>query len=492
MAVRRAPGTPDPSPLAGVSLPHPAHTAARRRWQMIADVLEGSDAVKYGGYLPQLAGHKDRKDLASAYRERAVFVNFSERTLQAMVGAIFRKEGGVKVPSKYEPRLSNINNAGDQLYNFAKKVTREVIAFGRFGILVDAGSSDSDDPLDRLPYMAGYAAQYIINWRTTIVYGKPVLNQVVLLEDHEEPVEFGSVSRPRYRVLELDESGFYRIRVIDNYNDTWSVIEEVYPTDSRRRKLSYIPFIFVGPYDLSPNVSKSPIADLVDVNLSHYRTSADLEQGRFFTSQPTPIISGVNEADQENYADMSIGSGNVWLLPPATTASLLEFKGDGLGSLERALAEKERQMAQLGARLLAEPKRTAEAAETVRLRHTSETSTLASIARTVADGIKTAMETSCQWAGIDTTKDKIEFELNQDFIDNTMEPTMLAQLIGAWQAGAMPLADLYWNLQRGEMVRPGSTLESYQGDLDSEGPHLGAPTTYRLLDGIPERDEEGE
>jgi hypothetical protein len=126
----------------------------------------------------------------------------------------------------------------------------------------------------------------------------------------------------------------------------------------------------------------------------------------------------------------------------------------------------------LGARLLAEPKRSAEAAETVRLKNTAETSSLASIARTSADGIRTALEMSCRWAGIEG---KIEFELNQDFVDSTMDPQMLSQLIGAYQAGLMPMADLHFNLSRGELLRPGSTHEDFRAELDMEAPTFARP-----------------
>jgi hypothetical protein len=481
---------PDSSPpISDVSTPHPDFTAADPAWCRIRDVLAGSDSVKAAGYLPCLAGHDNRPDLAAAYAQRAVFVGFAARTIDALTGAIFRKEGGVKVPKRYEPRLANLNNQGDQLYNFAKKVVREVISYGRFGLLVDVSTEGAGTgPLDFIPYVSGYSAQSITNWRTRIVGGRPVLDQVILSERREEPQEFGSVLKPFWRVLEIDQDGLYKCRIIEKHNDEWITVQEVYPTDYRNRKLDYIPFVFISPVDLSPNIAKSPILDLVDVNISHYRTSADLEQGRYYTSQPTPVILGVPEDNQGAYARMTIGSGSVWLMPPSVSdVRMLEYTGDGLGSLERALDQKERYMSQLGARLLAEPKRTAEAAETVRLKNTAETSSLVSIARTSADGIRTAIEMSSKWAGIEG---KIEFELNQDFVDATMDPQMLAELIRAWQGGAMPLDDLFWNLQRGEMVKPGSTFESFRGSLEIEGPQFSRPS-LRLINGPDDEDGEG-
>jgi hypothetical protein len=125
--------------LSSVAVPCPEFVEADREWSRIEHVLKGSDAVKGAGtdYLPALVGHSNRPDLAAAYVQRALFVNFSARTVEALVGAVFRKEGGIKVPRTYEPRLANFNNLGDQLYGFVKKVVRKVISFGRYGLLVN-------------------------------------------------------------------------------------------------------------------------------------------------------------------------------------------------------------------------------------------------------------------------------------------------------------------------------------------------------------------
>jgi hypothetical protein len=467
------------SPFADVRIPHASFADADRQWTRIRDVLAGTDAVKRNAsYLPTLAEHKERRDLADAYTARANFVGFAARTVDALVGAIFRKEGGIKVPRMYKPRLDNFDNRGSQIYNFAKKVTREVISYGRIGLLTDIGqrTGSPQGPLDFLPYTVTYGAQSIINWRERVIRGVPVLDQVILLEGYTEPRYFGSIPRIQYRVLELDDDGFYRVRIIRFRNEKWSLADEAYPEHADGRKLDHIPFVFIGPTDLSPEISPSPIIELVDSNLEHYRSSAELAAGRHYSSSPTPVVMGVPEDQQPEYRAMTIGAGNVWLMPPSVTdVRFLEPTGDGLPSLERALMDSERHMAMLGARLLEAPKLAAEAAETVRLRNLGETSTLGSIARTVADGMRKAMEIGARWAGIVADEGKFEFELNQDFVDATLDPTMIGELVRTYQAGLIPIEDLFWNLQRGEILRPGSTVESYRDALDTEGPQFARP-----------------
>jgi hypothetical protein len=468
-----------------VSTPCPEYSAVAPRWKMIADVLEGSHAVKAAGndYIPPLSDHASRPDMAKAYIDRACFVDYTGRTVDALVGAIFRKEVGITVPKAYEPRLANVNNAGDQLFGFSKKVTREVITMGRYGILVDVPSTRgiAKSALDFLPSMAGYPAASIINWRTRNTQGQNVLDQVILREARRVPQEFGSKSVMVYRVLELDKDGLYFVRLYEEAGSGWTVSERVYPTSATGNPLDFLPFTFISPVDLSPEIARSPILGLAEANLAHYRASADLEQGRHFTSQPTPVIMGVTEDQQAAFRLMQIGSSHLWLMPPSVTdVKMLEYTGQGLGSLENSLVEKAQTIAMLGARLLESPKLAAEAAETVRLRNAGETSVLASIARTVSDGLKTAIEMSCRWAAIPAAPGAVEIELNQDFIDTTMDPTMLTALLQAYQAGVMPMSDLHHNLARGELLRPGSTLESYRDEIDMEAGNYAAPA-MRLI-----------
>ena len=74
--------------------------------------------------------------------------------------------------------------------------------------------------------------------------------------------------------------------------------------------LTFIPFQFIGPTSVTPAIEKSPILDIVDVNLSHYRTSADFEHGAHLTALPTPWVSGVNPELVESFP---IGSDTAWV-----------------------------------------------------------------------------------------------------------------------------------------------------------------------------------
>jgi len=79
----------------------------------------------------------------------------------------------------------------------------------------------------------------------------------------------------------------------------WLPGQDVVPM-RQGQALTEIPFVFVGPNNSLSSVDRPPLEDLVDVNLSHFRTSADLENGRHWTGVTTPVLAGFKfEAGQE-------------------------------------------------------------------------------------------------------------------------------------------------------------------------------------------------
>ncbi|EWY36422.1 hypothetical protein N825_27135 [Skermanella stibiiresistens SB22] len=439
-------------------------------------MLAGADGVRSSAdeFMPLTAEQVRRPEVRRAYIQRAAIFPATSRTLEATAGAVFRRDPTVRVPARLDARLENIDSQGGTLLNLAQTAVRETLAMGRFGILVDSayGADVLNDPLAATPYLVGYTAENITNWRSRIVDGQLVLDQVVLLEHSTIPVEFGSTEVVQYRVLELDEQDYYRVRLFRQVASGRVIeVDRIEPRAFDRRRLDRLPFVFLSPSDGADQIRRSPLLDLTDCNLNHVSVAADLSNAIHKLSSPTLIVTGA-ERDE---ADVQLGG--VVYLPRDTQCELLEFRGDGLGVLERVLDRLERQMAILGARLLEQPKRTAETAETTRLRQTSETSVLSSVSRNVSDGIKRALQIACDW---DRIAGEVSFELNQDFLDSVMEPGMLEALTRSVQNGYLPVDDLYWNLRRGELLRPDLTPEQYRDELENNPLLIGRPSPLSL------------
>jgi hypothetical protein len=290
---------------------------------------------------------------------------------------------------------------------------------------------------------------------------------------------------PQVRVLELLDAEsnrpLYQIRrfqpkkadvsVSAVSGNAWDEIGDPFIPLRKGEPLDYIPFQFFGPASLTPSIDKPPLLDLVEVNLSHYRTSADHEHGAHLTSLPTPWVSGI---DIEG--SLPIGSGSAWVLPEVgAKAGMLEYTGDGLGSIERLSASKQDRMSALGARVIEQQKRAAETAEAMRIRSSSEYSVLSTMASAFDLGMEQVMGWHAWWAGVDVPVEDISFSLNKDFFDTRLNPQEAQVLVAAWQSGAVSHDTLFWNLQQGEWIEAGRTLDEEIHLINSGADDPGAP-----------------
>jgi hypothetical protein len=350
--------------------------------------------------------------------------------------------------------IADVTMSGLSLHQLSEMVAEEVITIGRCGVLVDyppivnAVTLAQAQEQGARPYATLYDAESIINWKTGRINNVEHLTLIVLEEEYEiESDEFESKCEPQWRVLDLSE-GFYRQRIYQkDKKGEFVLIDELYP-QINGQLLSKIPFEFFGVRDNSPAVDKPPLLDLIDVNLSHYRTTADYEHGLHFTGLPTPVVTGYYSDDQS--AQLKIGSGTAWLLPdPQSKAFYLEFTGQGLGELREALRAKETMMAVLGARILAPEKRAAEAAQTASIHRSSENSVLASIAQSISIGLTHVLELLRDWSG---TTGEVKVELNRDFIPNSISAQDAYEFVKSWQAGAISHETLFYKLKIGDVV----------------------------------------
>ena len=173
-----------------VTVTHPQYDEHSGQWTRIDDCLSGLDAIRKGttAYLPMLAGQIDNPAAYEAYQKRATFFGATGRTLEALLGAIFRKDPTWTVSSQLEKRMENFDGRGNTVYTFTQKLTKHVLSKGRYGVFLDMPSQiDLRDPASRVPFFCGYSAQNIRSWRTREVNGVPKLDQVILQEWVQKP-----------------------------------------------------------------------------------------------------------------------------------------------------------------------------------------------------------------------------------------------------------------------------------------------------------------
>lgn len=466
---------------------HPEYTARMVQWEKIRDCAAGQEAIHAAGtkYLPKLS--EQDTDEYNAYRDRALFYGATARTVDGLSGMVFRKAPQFEVSEGFEPLLDDVTLSGMNLQGFAEAVVDDDIKTGRVGILVDhpivaAGTSKADaEKNNSRPFLKMYKAEQIFNWKVEGRKNAQVLTQVRLWEFVEyqgDKGEFDIKERKQIRVLDLDPAtGKYRQRIFIKVKYPATGLEEwvqsgpdIFPLKNGA-PLDVIPFFFVGVKNSDACPEKPPLIDMANINISHYKSSADLEHGAHFTGLPTAVIIGHSE-DPENPDVFKIGSTTAWVFPNENAkVEYLEFEGTGLDALEKRLEIKERQMAALGARMLSVEKKGVEATETAQIYRSGESSVLASLSAAASLAIEKALKFMSDWAGFPS--DKLTFKLNKDFMGIQMSSDELTALLQTWQAGGIAYADFLACLKRGEIVAEERTEEDIRSEVETENPFLG-------------------
>lgn len=433
------------------------YTSRQVQWEKVRHVLEGEDMIKEMGvrYLPKPSGMNlnDYK----AYRERACFYGVAERTQRQMTGMIMRKDPVVRVPTKLEPMLLNLTNEGQDVLTMLDELMREELTIGRFGILLNhyegAGVND-------LPHLNTYYAEDICDWRYEWQYGRKVLTRVYLRDQLDNDYNIG-----QQEMLELTlESGVYT-----SYRLTWSDTAGTHVRGPasipfvQGRALDYIPFYFINPYDMRPEIEKPPFLDLANMNIGHYRNSADYEQALYMTAQPTPWVAGVAS---DNDKPKTIGPSVIWYLQAEGRAGYLDFEGKGIESQRAAMKDKEDRMAALGARMIAENAVRNETVDTARLRGRGEMSLLQSVVLSSDLALTKIFRLASEWVG--ENPDEVEVAINSDFVETRMTHQELTALTQAWQGQAISRDTLHKNLQRGEIIDVKRTPEEEEAEIKND------------------------
>ena len=461
---------------------HADYTRRTIQWARIRDALEGQDEIKGAGaaYLTKPDGMTPTA--YAAYKERAQFYPVIERTLRGMSGMVFRKPIKVELAPRLEPLIEAATTDGHSLRVMSENVINEVLSVGRHGILVDYPTSNTT--ATSIPYLATYNAEAICDWKIQLVDGMRTLTRVVLKDDFDsDDDDLHNGAEMRLELI-LNEEGNYESRkwVATSADkktgdvSTWIMYGEPIVPVINGKPLKKIPFVFINPYDLRPEVEKPPMLDLVDVNIGHYRNSADYEHALFLTSQPTPWVAG---AITEANTPKAIGSGAFWILPEGAQAGFLEFSGAGLEAMRLAMKDKEDRMASLGARMITDGKNRNEASDTAKMRGNGEMSLLTNVVNMVEAGIERALRIGTEW--VTGKPDDVEFKINRDWVETMLDATTLTALVKTWQSGGMSHVTLYENLQAGEIAPVDRTYEEEKDLIEEEGGDLGAALNEQAL-----------
>lgn len=462
---------------------HPQYLKYESRWQLVEDVIN-SDAR---GYIFEVESRRGLDNLTNEqviyyndrnlrYVETAQFVNFTRRTKNSWLGAIFRKEPVIELPQAIEYLREDATGANVTLSHLCQNICGEILEKGRVGLLVDYPASaeglteGQQQEMNAKARIYMYKAQHIINWNVQIENGIPVLKLVVLLECNQKLAEDGFtwVNSTQYRVLQLieDEQGNRAYIQTVYAEDQTTIIERHLPRNFDGDYWDHIPFVFIGTHNNNAEIDPSPLFDIANINIGHLRNSADYEESVHICGQPTLFIqSSISfEQFQDFYpGGLRIGSRRGINLGPDSNAFLLQASPNQLA--DEAMKRKEEQAQMIGAKFV-QPGGTNETAEGVRMRLSGDTSELTIVAINCQDGVEQACIYAQEFMGV--ADDNIRVDVNTDFIELNIDAQIMAQLTMLMNNGVIAKKDIRDLLRMSGDIDPERTDEEIEQDVNQE------------------------
>lgn len=442
---------------------HPQYSEFIRLWQRNIDAVEGERAIKHrlDAYLPIPDPDNNKSTKAPRYQsylQRAVYTNFTGRTVRALTGAVFRISPQIELPDQMKYIIQAADAQGLTLETIAHKAVRDVLTVGRYVVMADypeaPQNATQEDSAALHAYIACYPATALLNWHET--NGK--LDLAVLRERIEEPNDDGFTydTVDYYRVLRLvDGKATIRLyRNAEQYGEEITLMANGAP-------LTDLPLVIIGSEDNNPEPDQSPIADIVNLNIAHYQSSADRREGSYLTGQPMFSINTGEDSSQqwmENNPSFSVGSRQA-VVTKGGGISLVQAEANNASLEDMRWCED--QMVRLGAQIINDAKGQ-ETAEAARMRSSAETSTLNTVVRNVSEAFTKVLEWCAQYEGV-TNMDDIDMKLNEQFFADDVDAQVMAQVIMGVDRGFWPKQVPREYARRAGLISPDMTDE----DLDS-------------------------
>jgi hypothetical protein len=436
------------------------------KWQKIRHCIDGQDAIKFKRelYLPKPNASdksKENQERYEAYLKRAVFYNVVDNTVRGLTGQVFAADPVFSAGDSEEsaensvlkPVILDADGAGVSLMQLAKKSLSETLAFGRCGVMVDFPLAPLDENgVPRVftaaeiqsgaarPTILQYSPEQIINWRMRLVDMKLLLSLVVISKDFIKMDDgFELEMDTEWRVLRLDAQNLYVLDVWRRNDDPatksaepFKLFQSVMPTDSTGARLAFIPFSFIGSLNNNELPDKPPMYDMAELNLAHYRNSADYEDSCYMVGQPTPVFTGVTKdwVTEVWKGSVQLGSRGGVPLPQGGTATMLQ--ADANTMIKEAMDKKEQQMVALGAQLV-QDKQVERTLGEAQMEAATVSSTLVQCAKNVACVITKAL----QWASLfyGPEDETIDYQLSTDFAITKLDPLERTATVADFQAG---------------------------------------------------------
>jgi hypothetical protein len=311
----------------------------------------------------------------------------------------------------------------------------------------DGLSAEEVALLDLKASIIPYTCEQIINWKIDVIRGRRMITMIVIAENYlNAEDEFDHSKETQYRVLRLSETGYSQ----QIYREDLPFTNEFFPRKGDGTLWQEIPIMFVGSKNNDSTIDDAPLADIAEINIAHFRNSADYEESCFIVGQPSLFITTSMSNEQfksMNPQGIKLGSRTGHVLGETGSASLLQADPNQL--VMEAMKAKEQQMVAIGARIITD-RADRETAEAARIRFASENSVLGDVVGNLSEGIRKCIEWVGEFMNADTSD--AYFEINREFYDKTVDPQMIMSMVTLLDRDIIGEQDIFDRLKGAGLV----------------------------------------
>lgn len=439
-------------------------------WQRNTDAVMGEAAIKRRTTrylpLPNPAETVDANDPRyQSYLTRAVFTNFTGRTVRALTGAVFRLPPTVELPPQIEYMIEDADNNRLSLATVAQRAVGEVMTNGRYVVMADypeaPTNATAEDTAGLRAYLAVYSATQLINWHET----NGQLDLAVLREVREEPHPDG---------FDFDAVVYHReLRLIEGraYIRLWRETEpksEYIELRAGGQPLDELPLVIIGSEDNDPTPDTPPISDIAALNIAHYQSRADRREASHLVDQPMLHID-VGDSNAEQFVKtngvITVGSRNAIVTGGGGKVSIVQPNESSGSRMDAQDCVDE--MILLGAQIIQDAKGN-ETAEGARLRSGAETSVLNTLVRNVSEAFQQCLRWSALYEG--GNPEDVVFELNERFFEDDADPQLLAQLYLGLDRGVHGVSTVRAYERSRGIIQPDVSDDDIEAEVSSASP----------------------
>ncbi len=479
------------SEVKGVGDPNAEYDSIVVQWAKSRATLSGEAAVKsydkvidnknFRNLLLPFSGNMTQEQY-NFYKAEAEWPGISTQFAKTLIGGLLRKPPILRINNESVPAdakdwiLKNFSRNGASISAFLEPTLWEELQTSRAWVFVnypkvDISPDATQEEVDAiLPYPTLKPAEAIINWSTTTnSEGRETLQRVVVkgrVKNYDDN-EFHPCFVDTVWVHELDESGYYQVRVYskeiesstvlaDNgeikadtrpYTGFYKLVETLTDIKNHDERLRTIP---AWPLNGEICIRDPMLSAITDKEVHLYNLLSRRNHLLYGAATYTPVIAASISREQfQEIVDSGLGS---WIqLPEGGVADVLKTPTEALADMDRAIAAAVEHIAKLGVRLLTADSNQSGVA--LAMLNAAPDSLLGVFSVTVSTTMRMVIKLMIEWRyGITLQDSDIEFTLSEDFDPVPLGADWLRLATEWYEKGLIPRTVWLYLLKRNDMI----------------------------------------